>query len=168
MRPPARGSNVTVSSGSAETEWPCGHHSVVRLAHTSKACSGGQSTVKTISSGSIYAAFRVRARVLGREAEAARRVAPDLLEVGAHGRDALVVQPVEPPRALRAVGDEAGVLEQAQVPRHGGAADRQRVRELLDGAVAAREQLDDRPAVRVAEGVERVAGDRSEGHAPKR
>jgi hypothetical protein len=70
------------------------------------------------------------------------------------------VQPVQPPRSLGAVGDEARLLEQAQVPGDRRAADRQRVGELLDGAVAAvREQLDDRAAMRVAERVERVSGE---------
>jgi hypothetical protein len=39
---------------------------------------------------------------------------------------------------------------------------RERVGELLDGAFAAREQLDDRPAVGVAERVERVSGNAAE------
>jgi hypothetical protein len=68
------------------------------------------------------------------------------------------VQPVEPARALRAVDDQPGVLEQPQVARDGGAADRQRVGELADRAVTLLEQLDDRAAVGVAERVERIAG----------
>ena len=67
------------------------------------------------------------------------------------------MQPVEPARALGAVRDQAGVLEQPQVARDGRAADRQRVGELADRAVALAQQLDDRPPVRVAERVERVA-----------
>lgn len=50
--------------------------------------------------------------------------------------------------------------------RDGRPADRQRVGDLLDGAVAGREQLDDRAAVRVAERVERVAGEGVEGDWP--
>jgi hypothetical protein len=46
------------------------------------------------------------------------------------------------------------------VPRHGGAADRERVGELAHGAIAGAEQLDDRPPVGVAERVEGVAGQR--------
>ena len=45
---------------------------------------------------------------------------------------------------------------------HRRAADWQGVGQLLHGAVAGREQLDDRAAVRVAERVERVAGERIE------
>jgi hypothetical protein len=44
------------------------------------------------------------------------------------------------------------------VPRHGGAADRELVGQLADGAVALSEQLDDGPAMRVAQGVEGVSG----------
>jgi hypothetical protein len=73
------------------------------------------------------------------------------------------VEPVQAARALGAVGDEAGLLEQAQVSRDGRAADRQGVGELLDRAVAAAgEQLDDRAAMGVAERVERVSGQRVE------
>jgi hypothetical protein len=52
------------------------------------------------------------------------------------------------------------------VARDGRPADRQRVGELLDRAVAAREQLDDRPAVRVAERVEGVSGEGTERDFP--
>jgi hypothetical protein len=78
------------------------------------------------------------------------------------------VQAVQAARALGAVGDESRLLEEPQVPRDGGAADRQRVGQLLDRAVAAREELDDRAAVRVAERVEGVSGDGVEGDARKR
>jgi hypothetical protein len=46
--------------------------------------------------------------------------------------------------------------------RDGRAADRQLVGELTDGPIAGAQELDDRPPVRVAEGVERVAGQRVE------
>jgi hypothetical protein len=44
------------------------------------------------------------------------------------------------------------------VPRDGGPADRQLLGELADRPVARAQQLDDRPAVRVPEGVEGVSG----------
>jgi hypothetical protein len=68
------------------------------------------------------------------------------------------VKSVETAGALGAIGDQAGVLEQLQMPRDRGAADRQLVGELANGAIAGAQQLDDRPPVRVAEGVERIAG----------
>jgi hypothetical protein len=117
--------------------------------------------VNRSSSGSTASALLGRC-VLGREPEARRRLAPHLLEVRARGRDALVVQAVEPPRPLGPRADEPRLLQQPEVPRDRRAADRQLVGELLDGAVAAREQLDDRPAVRVAERVEGVSGDGAE------
>ena len=61
--------------------------------------------------------------------------------------------------------DEAGVLEQLEVPGDRGPADRQLVGELPDGLIAGAEQLDDRPAVRVTEGVEGITGQPSSGIA---
>ena len=56
------------------------------------------------------------------------------------------------------LGDhEARVLEQAQVARDGRAADWQLVGDLLHRALAAVQQLHDGAALRVAEGLERVA-----------
>jgi hypothetical protein len=77
-----------------------------------------------------------------------------VLQVLPHGRDALVVEAVEPAGALRPIGHQPGLLEQAQVPRDGGPADRQRLGQLADRPVAGVQQLDDRPAVRIPEGVE--------------
>jgi hypothetical protein len=70
------------------------------------------------------------------------------------------VETVEAAGALGAVRDQARVLEQPQVPRNRGTADRQRVGELAYRPVAGPEQLDDRPPVRVTEGIERIAGQR--------
>jgi hypothetical protein len=55
-----------VSPGAADTEWPCGHHSEVRVAQTSNAWSGEHATVNLSSSGSnqrsvFSAAIRNRA-----------------------------------------------------------------------------------------------------------
>jgi hypothetical protein len=47
-----------------------------------------------------------------------------VLQVLAHRGDALV-EPVEPPGAFGSIGDQPGLLEQTQVPRDGGPADRQ-------------------------------------------
>ena len=70
------------------------------------------------------------------------------------------MEAVQATGAFGAVGDQAGVLEQLQVSRDGGAADRELVGELAYRAVAGAEQLDDRPPVRVTEGVEGIAGQR--------
>jgi hypothetical protein len=95
--------------------------------------------------------------VVGEQLEARRGVSPDLLEIGLDGFDALAVQAVQAAGAFRAVGDQAGVLEQPQVSGDGGAADRELVGELTDRPIAGAEQLDDRPSVRVTEGVEGIA-----------
>jgi hypothetical protein len=68
------------------------------------------------------------------------------------------VEPVQPAGALGPVADETGLLQQPQVPRDGGPADRQLVGQLAYGAVALPQQLDDRAAVGVAQCVEGVSG----------
>jgi hypothetical protein len=52
---------------------------------------------------------------VGEQLEAHGGVSPDLLEIGLHGVDALVVQAVEAAGAFGTVGDQAGVLEQLEV-----------------------------------------------------
>jgi hypothetical protein len=73
------------------------------------------------------------------------------------------VQAVDPARAARLLDDEPGALQEAEVPRDRRPADRQPLRELADGSTglaARRQQLDDRPPVRIAERFEGVAGRR--------
>ncbi len=97
-------------------------------------------------------------RVLRGQPEARRGLAPDPLEVGAHGVGALVVQAVEPAGAARLGHHEARVGQQAQVARDRRARDRQLVGDLAHRALAAVQQLDDRAPVRIAEGAEGIAG----------
>jgi hypothetical protein len=68
------------------------------------------------------------------------------------------VKPVEPARALGTIDDETGLLEQPEMPRYGGAADRQLIRQLLDGPVTGAQELDDGAPVGIAEGLERISG----------
>jgi len=74
------------------------------------------------------------------------------------------VEPVQAAGALRPIGHETRLLQQAQVARHRGTADRELVGQLTHRPIARAEQLDDRPAVRVAEGIEGVSGKCFEGH----
>ena len=67
------------------------------------------------------------------------------------------MEPVDPSRPLRLLHDQARLPQQAQVARDGRPADWQYVRDLLDGASAAAEHLQDRAAIGVAERIERVA-----------
>jgi hypothetical protein len=93
------------------------------------------------------------------------RLAPDLFDVGAYGVHTVVLEPVEPPRALGTVGYETRVLQHAQVTGDRRAADGQRVGELLHGAVVSAEQGEDGAPVRVAEGVEGIGrGGRHRAH----
>ena len=65
--------------------------------------------------------------------ESQERRVPELVEEVSHRGEALHPDRVDAARALRAVLHQAGVLEQAQVARDGGAADREAGRELADG-----------------------------------
>ena len=60
-----------------------------------------------------------------------------------------------PPRLLR---HQPGLLEQPEVTGDSGAADGELVGDLGDRATALPQQLDNRPPVWVAKGVERVTG----------
>jgi hypothetical protein len=84
-------------------------------------------------------------------------VVPDLAEIATHGLDALVAQLVHVPGALDPIGDQAGTLEQPEMAADRGPADRELIGDLLHRLTATAEDLDDRPAVGVAERVERVA-----------
>jgi hypothetical protein len=64
------------------------------------------------------------------------------------------VDPVQAPGAVALVDDQAGVLEHAQVLRHGGPADGQMPGDVADGQGTVGDQLDDRSPGRVAQGVE--------------
>ena len=76
------------------------------------------------------------------------RVAPHLGEERLDRLDAFVVQPVDAPGALRLLHHEPRFLQQAQVARHRGPADRQRVGDLADRPPPGAEQLDDGAPVR--------------------
>ena len=70
------------------------------------------------------------------------------------------MESVDATGALGLLDDEAGLLEQPQVPRDRRAADGQGLRELADRPAVAREELDDGAPMRVPEGIERVAAQR--------
>ena len=103
-------------------------------------------------------AYHVRRGVVGLEPEPGRGITPHLEEVRPDGLDTGVVEPVDPTRPARRLDHESGGLQQLEMARHGRPADRQGVGDLANGSVACAEELDDRPAVGVAECVERVAG----------
>src|SRR6476469_9755352 len=116
MRPPTRGSSMTSAPASADTVWLRGHQLEIRAVHTSKAWPTAQSTSKLIWMGSVI----VRG-VLSHDAKSRLGFTPHLQQVGAHRRHALLSKTVDATRAQPLLLHEAGVLEQAQVSRYGGA-----------------------------------------------
>lgn len=81
-------------------------------------------------------------------------VAPETVEVGPHvGRPARI-EAVEPPRTLRVIADETGLLQDLEVLRHCGPADRQPPRELPHGHGAVGQQRDDVAAPSVTQRIE--------------
>jgi hypothetical protein len=83
---------------------------------------------------------------------------PDPLHILLHRLDAQVMELVDAPSAPRPLHDQARLLEQAQVPRDGGTADRQDICDLLDRALPAAQELHDGAAIGIAERIERVTG----------
>ena len=121
------------------------------------ACSTEQATSTDIRSGAVIV-FDLRVGVLGEQPEPRGGVAPDAFEISLHGAHSLLLQVVDPPGALGLLGDQPGVLQQAQVPRHGRPADRHGRGDLLDRLVAVAEQSQDLAPVRVAQRLERITG----------
>ena len=94
--------------------------------------------------------------VLGRQPETRRGLAPDLLEVRAHRLDALVVQLVDPPRALGAVVTSPASLSSRRWRETAGRLIGSASAISLTERPPLAQQLDDRAPVRVAERLERV------------
>ena len=100
--------------------------------------------------------------LLGGQAEAHGGIAPDLLQISVHGIEALVMEPVEPSRALGRGCHQPGLFEQTEVPGDRRPGDRHLVCDLADRAFAAVQQLEDRAAMRIGERVEGIR--RLSGH----
>src|SRR4051812_5651633 len=126
----------------------------MRVVQVANACSTEQATWKDSASGSVTG-------VLCDQSEAVGRLAPHALDVGLHGLEPLGLQLVDTPSAFRPLGHEAGVLEQPEVPRHRGPADRHGFGDLADGEALGAEQPEDLPAVRVAQRLERIGNHRA-------
>src|SRR3954469_10313421 len=126
----------------------------MRVVQVVKACSTEQATSKDSVSGSVTG-------VLRDQPEADGGLAPHALDVGLHRLEPLGLQLIDAPSAFCPLGDESGVLQQAEVPRHRGPADRHGVGDLADGEALGAEQPEDRPAVRVAQRLERIGNHRA-------
>src|SRR4051794_19773343 len=105
----------------------------MRVVQVVKACSTEQATSKDSVSGSVTG-------VLCDQSEAVGCLAPHALDVGLHRLEPLSLQLVDAPSALRPLRHEAGVLEQPEVPRYRGPADRHGVGDLADGEALGTEQ----------------------------
>src|SRR6476646_3931005 len=94
--------------------------------------------------------------------EPRQRRVPELVEEVAHRREPLHPDRVDAARALRAVLDQPGVLEYAQVARDRGAADGEPRRELSDRERRCPQGREDVAADGVFECVESVQGGSSD------
>jgi len=79
---------------------------------------------------------------------------PESIEVVTESIDARGVQFVQPPVPGWAIDDEAGVFQDAQVLRDRRTAHGEAARELADRLRSIQQTFEDRPAGRIAEGVE--------------
>lgn len=84
----------------------------------------------------------------------AHRLGPHLVEVSTQACYAFGIQLVKAASSGLAVGDQAGVLEDAEMLGDGGAADREGASEFVNGGGAVGEFLKDGHAGSIAEGVE--------------
>ena len=143
MRPPAAARRRS-PTGPPLIVCERGYQVAQRCVQTSKARAGGDADLelddqRTQRSSVFSATMRKRVAACPRP----RRSTADRL-------DALGAQRVDVARPLGLVADQAGLLEQAQVPRDRGPADRQLVGDLLHRPRALPEDLEDRAAVGVA------------------
>jgi hypothetical protein len=104
-------------------------------------CSGWEGSAKRLSVGGL----------LGGLLEVGQRLVPHAFQPGAHGGDAVRVEPVDAAGALGLGHDQATVAEHLEVLGDGGTADRQLVGQLLHRRGPAGEQFEDGATGRVAE-----------------
>src|SRR4051794_3824784 len=121
----------------------------MRVVQVVKACSTEQATSKDSVSGSVTS-------VLCDQSEPVRGLAPDALDVGLHGLEALCLQLIDAPSPLCTLSHQAGVLEQPEVPRHRRPANRHGLGYLADGEVLDTEKPEYLAAVRIAQRLERI------------
>ena len=130
IRPPTPGSSTITTSGSPR------HRVAPRPPRAEPGGPGVEGVVgrdtpprRSTRSGSITWC-RPEAWCSRRPAEAGGDIAPDLPQEALDRRRPFGLEPVDAPGALRLLGDQAGLLQQAKVAGHGRAADRHLVRQL--------------------------------------
>src|SRR5215208_1229906 len=95
--------------------------------------------------------------VLGRRLERGEGLTPEIVEVVAELAQPVRIEPVEASRSLAALRHEPSLLQDAQVLRDRGAADRQLVRDLPDRPRARAQLLEDRPPGAIAQRIHRIS-----------
>jgi hypothetical protein len=95
--------------------------------------------------------------VFGKEPETRANVTPHICQVLPCGISASLVQAVEMPVADLLILDQPRIGEKAEVARDGRPADWQTVSDLLDRVRLARQQLQDRASVGIAQCVKGIA-----------
>ena len=136
-----------------------GHQRPMPLVNTSKATAGGALTWMLLRTGagriwgcgsssfSFFADFA--ASTSAAALNAVERRFPELVQPGAHGSKPLRIDVINPPRALAAIGHQAGFLQHLQMLGYGGSRDRHVVGDLADGSRPVAQSLEHRPAGRV-------------------
>lgn len=79
---------------------------------------------------------------------------PESIEMGSQGADPIGVQLVETPLPVRAVDDQAGLLEYPQMLRHRRATDRELPGQFPDPTGTVSEAFEDGPPSGISQGVE--------------
>src|SRR3989442_1245116 len=83
-------------------------------------------------------------------------VAPEVVEVVAELAEAVGIDAVETSRSVSPFGDETGLLEHAEMLRHGGPAHRQLLGQLRHGQRTSAESFEHSPSGRIPECVKRI------------
>src|SRR5580704_7629520 len=84
--------------------------------------------------------------------ECIERIRPELIEPATQGAEPIGIDPIDAPGALRAIDDEAGLLQRLEVLRDGWTADRETCRDHSDRRGARTQRLEDGAAGGIGQG----------------
>ena len=123
-----------------------------RVVHMEKAVAGRQATSKAELERLVH--WTSSSTILGDDAEPRRGLAPNGLEVAANRFDPFIPEAVEVAGPDGLLFDEARLLQEAKVTRHGGPTDRKLLCDLVDRPVTLPKHGEDLAPVAIGEGVE--------------